>query len=183
MQLYFSIFSPGFKWQKQSDGLIDSVCRSLAHLHVLPRFIFHGIFAQRVNISKTETLWQGWYSSGEKIDSGPQAALTNAGSISQCVQSDENYRDDHRSSQSVQQPNFGEKTSGVIYNSHVPFLDECPEASCHLLFGRCLLETVFCKYFHAFSQKHLLADGDVQEENYRGCKSRKSWNPSPRNEK
>lgn len=43
-----------------------------------------------------------------------------------------------------------------MYNSHVPFLDLCPKASCHLLFGQCLLETFFCDYPHAFSQQHLL---------------------------
>ena len=103
MQFYFSIFCPGFKWQKQSDGLIGSVCRSLAHLHVLPRIIFHRVSTQGVNTSKIET-----HSGETDIRMGKNrewfpSCADHAGSISKCVQADENYRDGHLSSQSIKQ--------------------------------------------------------------------------------
>ena len=100
----FFHFPPSFKWQKRSDGLIGSVCRSLAHLHVLPRIIFHGIFAQGVNISKMETLsGEAGIRVGKNRGRLPSCA-NNVGSISKCVQSDENYRDGHLNSQSIKQP-------------------------------------------------------------------------------
>lgn len=104
MQFHFSIFSPGFKWQKQSDGLIGSVCRSLAHLHVLPRVIFHGIFARGVNTSKIETLFgEAGIQVGKNREQLPSHA-NNVGSISKCVQSGENDREGHLTCLSVKQP-------------------------------------------------------------------------------
>ena len=155
---------PGFKWHEQSGGLIGSVCRSLAHLHVLPRIVSHGIFAWVVNISKTETLSGEAGSQGGKTDCSSQAVLTRL-VLFQSVFDPIKITDDHWCSPSVNQPKLGWVGCGVIYNSQVLFLDSCPEASCHLLFGQCLLERIFCNYFHAFSQEHLLSNGDIQEKN------------------
>lgn len=97
-------FPPGFKWQKQSDGLISSVCRSLAHLHVLPRVIFHGIFARGVNISKIETLFgEAGIRVGKNRERLPRR-VNNVGSVSKCAQSGENDRDGHLTRLSVKQP-------------------------------------------------------------------------------
>lgn len=136
-------------------------------MHVLPRIIFRGVSAQGVNASKIETLFgEAGIREGKNREQLPSCA-NNVGSISKCVQADENYRDDHLSSQSIKQPKlYLEKKIVVSFTIHM-----CPfyvYAQRHLVIY-CLANASWrrfsCNYFHAFSQKHLLSDGDAQEEN------------------
>lgn len=123
---------------------------------------------------------------GENRDRLPSHA-NNVGSVSKCARSGESDRDGHLTCLSAKQPTLSlgkkKKDGGVMGNSHVPFLDLCPKASCHLLFGQCLwrhFSVVIPMHFHS---SICCSGGDAQEESSRGCTPRKSWNLHSQNEK
>ena len=142
----FPFFLPRFQAAEAIWWAYSSVCRSLAHLHVLPRIIFHRVSAQGGNTPKTETHFGEADIREGKIKEWLPSCADNVGSISKCLQADGNYRDDHLSSQSIKQPKLysgGKKRLWCHLQLTCAFLDLCPKAFCHLSFGQCLLEIFF----------------------------------------